>query len=49
MHWVKERVPAMLDQLAVECQSSNVRVRIKEVSKVEGHVRPTSARSDLHM
>lgn len=40
MHWVRERVPAMLDQLAVECPSRNVHIRITEVSKIEGHVRP---------
>lgn len=44
MHWVRERVPAMLDQLGpVECQTSKVQVRIKEVSKVEGQVCSTSA------
>jgi hypothetical protein len=39
MHWIKEQIPAMLNQLRLECPSSNVHIRVVEVSKVDGHVR----------
>jgi activator of HSP90 ATPase len=39
MHWVKERVPELLQQLSAEAPGKRVIVRVKEVVKVDGHVR----------